>query len=186
MVSMYESLKDLVISRGGTYVPLIVHVKTPDDIITELFNLNHYCSTFLRSVPKHIDKIPVDGNWYMVTVTQPSSETEPDIMLKHDQTMEYFEYNKITVYLAALEHAGAWHIHYAVCSSQYAKNIKRDLCKLLSVKVIDQSKKVRNLREFNGLCNYVLKRNYPDDKTHIRTLVERLEYKEGFGWDLKK
>lgn len=185
LLTSYKSMIAIIEERDGKYLPLIANPKNPDDLITEVINVNQWFSHWVKNQPKHIERIPVDGHWYMITITQPSSQTEFDMMTKHDLALTYFQRNKIEVYLAGLEQAGAWHIHYAVCSPAHLKNTKRDLAKLLQVQIIDVSKQVRNLRDFNGLCNYVLKRNYGEDITHKKNLIERLQYYEGKGWELR-
>lgn len=178
----YFELRDAIKAKGGKYLPLIDDPTTEDGLSLEVLNLNQWFYKWATNLPKHIERIPVDGHWYMITITQPSGESEFDIVQKHEKTMAYLERNKIAVYLAGLEKAGSWHVHYAVCSPVYLKNTKRDLQKLLGVPQIDVSKKVKTLKDFNGLCNYVLKRGYDSDGTHIRDLVTRLEYKDGIGW----
>ena len=63
------------------------------------------------------------GFWYMVTLNCPPEITKDEILRIHPKMMSYFDYHKIGVALAALEHSSIWHIHYAVRCSSYNKNI---------------------------------------------------------------
>lgn len=178
----YKVLVKEVESRGGVYLPLIADPVLVEDIFTEVMNFNSWFLNWAKNIPKVIERVPVEGHWYMVTVTQPAVQSKEEMLAKHELCMAYFERNGIDVYLAGLEKSSIWHVHYALCSSSYFKNVKRDLCKLLGVKSIDVGKRVKHLREFQGMCNYVLKRGYDDDKTHVDNLVKKLDYVEGSGW----
>lgn len=124
------------------------------------------------------------GYWYMVTLNCPPEVTRDDILRIHPKLMLYFEYHKVNVALASLEHSSIWHIHYAVCCPLYNKNLARDLGKIAGYRVY-VSKKVTSLHDYNGLFYYLDK---PDDHQKASTkdsiLIQRVRKVLGSGYVL--
>lgn len=126
------------------------------------------------------------GYLYMVTVTQHSDKTESDMLgLWEHSVLPFVVSQKSKVLLASLEHAGAYHIHFLLQMPKYAKNLKRDLSKAVSGNIIDVGRKITTSKLFSGACKYICKDGYPDDKTHVKMLVEDVYKSEGEGWVLR-
>lgn len=118
----------------------------------------------------------------MITVTTKEGSTRSDLLMLHEQFMEYMQ-TRATVQHAVVEKSNIWHIHYVVnYKSTHVKNLQRDLKKTLNT-IVDVARKVTSLKRFNGMCKYVLKREYIEKGgTHIDTLIDGITYvpKKGY------
>lgn len=115
------------------------------------------------------------GNWYMVTITSKPSATRDDLISSFAELQSYMA-ERGHIQHAVMEKSNIWHIHAMVSLNTYAKNLQRDLSRHLGV-IVDVSKKVTNAKRFNGLCKYILKREYLEKgHTHDSTLIEGVIY----------
>lgn len=124
------------------------------------------------------------GAWHMLTVTTPAGSHESVIKSHHADIMQYCNEHDIRVYLAALEKSSIWHIHYAICAPNGLGNAKRDLNRLIPHR-LEFGKKCKTLKSFNGLCNYVTKRLYPNDTTAVKMIIEDILYVPGKGYQIQ-
>lgn len=132
-----------------------------------------------RGIPK--------GNWYMITVTSLGGSTRDDMLLIHQQFVDYMtQRNKGIIVHTVLEKAGEWHTHSAVNLSASKKNLERDLRKHLGV-LVKIDPKVTTLKRWNGLCNYVLKRTYTEKSETVDShLIDGIGYEPTQGYYFKK
>lgn len=149
-----------------------------------LMELNKWLHNKVKSTVSAASGVP-PGNWYMVTVTTPKDSSQEHCEQIHDQAMELFNYKKIEVFYASLEKSAIYHVHYIVNIPGTTKNLERDLRKACDGYIVQIEKKVNSLLKWNGLCKYVMKREY-DEKadTVIKTLINRIQYQEGSGYTL--
>lgn len=175
-----------ILGRLGVAPPLNTEIDQSIDVTTAqnrcrelgLFTTN----AILRGIP---NKGFPAGNWYMVTLTQKDTETKEDILERHNKAMEYFRYSHIDVFHAALEKSNIFHIHYVCKFPNLKKNEQRDL-QSITKRRVQIERKVNSLQAWNGLCKYVMKRDYNEEKsdTKVEALVSRIEYSEGKGYTL--
>lgn len=186
LVAYLENLRPLL--RDMAYDQADVDISNMD--------LSTATSTFLRAsmyFAKHYkdyelsppkENVPV-GCWYVVTLTVPDKEPRSALNTVYGKAMEFFQERNIDVYLSSIEHSNIWHAHLLVCARNYAKNMSRDLTKFVGYRA-QVERKISNARRFNGACNYITKRGYPDDTTHVELIEEKLEYIHKKGWCLKE
>lgn len=137
---------------------------------------------FQHCVAPQLNKGYPSGNWYMITVTSKKGDGRSDMMQTHERFCDYMETRGQVVH-ACLEKSSIWHIHY-VCNvkSHCVKNLQRTLNRHLGV-VVDVARKVTSLKKFNGMCKYVLKREYEvKGATHEATLIDGIKYVEKEGY----
>lgn len=178
----YLKCHTVAVSVLGYDEPLLEMTSSVGDLQMALLELNRFIHANAYKVSVS-DSLP-PGYLYMATVTQPSNLNEADAVRLHQKAMQFFKSAKIRVYLASLEHSAIWHIHYLICCPSYSKNLARDLGKAVGTRVAVE-RKITTAKRWNGACNYVTKRGYPNDETHVRMLIEELEYLEGKGWSFK-
>lgn len=124
------------------------------------------------------------GSWHMLTITSPTGSDESVIMSHHDIVIDYCKHHDIKIYLAALEKSSIWHIHYAICCPNGLGNLKRDLKKKIPHR-FEVGKKCKSLRTWNGLCKYILKRDYADDTTAVKMIIEDIIYVPKKGYQIR-
>lgn len=184
----YETNLHIIDDNKWVYVPLIeVDESTDQDLFTaEFISITGFVSHQLSIMSASCNKGFPPGFWYMCTVTTKSGSDKDTVMLIHKNVLEFFDTKKIEVYAAALEKSSIWHIHYIVKLPSFVKNEARDLGKVTGTRVRFE-KKVRNLKMWNGLCKYVYKREYIKEKTDtcVEMLIDRIEYQEGHGYQIK-
>lgn len=153
-----------------------------EDFQNSATELNDY---FLKLVVPTLNKNFPAGSWYLVTVTTPSGSTRADLYQVHLKFIDYMK-SKATVQHAVIEKSAIWHCHYMINLNQaHAKNLQRDLRKACGV-LVDVQRKVTSAQRFNGLCKYILKRDYEAEKedTHVSTIIQGVTYIEGHGYKL--
>lgn len=183
LYEVYKQAHEVAVTVLSYTEPLLTLGVPEVDIQNALMELNSYMSANAYRMNAAADAVP-PGFWYMATVTQSSELTEADAVRLHQKVMQFFQSAKIKVYLASLEHSAIWHTHYLICCSSYSKNLQRDLGKCTGTRV-QIERKITSSKKWAGACNYVTKRGYPGDSSHVRMLVEELEHTEGKGWGFK-
>lgn len=181
--TLYKDACQLVESKGFPF----------DAVDVDILDIDSMQREFLR-LQSHMYKVAMkntssggapNGNWYMLTTTSLPSQTIDIVLENHQKVLKYFLHKNIDVFYAALEQSSIYHVHYIIRMYHYAKNEGRDISKIIGVRT-RLEKKVRNLKQFNGLCKYVLKREYIAEKasTQVRPLVDCIKYEEGMGYVL--
>lgn len=152
-----------------------------EDIYKEIYHMQKLCVSEVTKNKQNPGFPP--GHWYMVTITQKSSEDEDHIMTLHQKAMGYFSLHQIIPYVAALEKSNIYHIHYICKFPQPKKNEQRDLTRLLGRRV-QIEKRVNTLKQWNGLNKYIKKAGYDPEKadTSLKLLIARITYEEGKGY----
>jgi len=170
--------------KSDIYQPLITETHLP-----ALMDIIRYAQ---RELSKANRGFPA-GFWYMGTLTSKPEDTKEDVLKNHLKIMSKLGDQ---VKHAALEKSNIYHVHYILCLKDYARNISRDVQNetkrsfKLGGKGADGTKIVlaKTLRQFQGLCKYVLKRDYTEDKTQtqVEMLYDNCVYEEGKGYSFKK
>lgn len=183
LYEVYKNAHEVAVTVLSYTQPLLTPEHSEVDVQTALMELNSYISANAYKLKASDEAVP-PGYWYMATVTQSSSLGEADAVRLHQTAMQYFQSAGVKVYLASLEHSAIWHMHYLICCSTYSKNLARDLGKATKTRV-QIERKISSAKKWAGACNYIAKRNYADDSTHVRMLVEELVHTDGKGWGFK-
>lgn len=185
LADAYDTLLSMSVAKGFKYLRVEPNVET---IQLELMDLNAKVYQWQSSLPKiHDNPLFPPGNWYMVTVTNPADKDKAWALSIHDKALEYFEEQKIEVWYAVLEKSNIFHTHYVCRFPHYVKNEARGLKAACMGQIVRIEKKVRNLHQWNGLCKYVMKKDYDKEKadTHLETLISRIAFNEGLGYQLE-
>lgn len=124
------------------------------------------------------------GFWYMATLTSKPEDTKDDILKNHLKIMELLGDQ---VKHAALEKSNIYHVHYILCLKDYKRNISRDV-QSQTKRNFKVEKNAKTLKQFQGLCKYVLKRDYSEDKTQtqVEMLYDNCYHEEGRGYLFRK
>ena len=124
------------------------------------------------------------GFWYMATLTSKPDDEKEDVLKNHLKIMEHFGDQ---VKHASLEKSNIWHVHYILCLKDYKRNSSRDVQNKVK-RNFKIEKPAKTLKQFQGLCKYVLKRDYAEDKTQtqVEMLYDNCYYEEGKGYKFKE
>lgn len=169
------------------YVPLSDNISSLDALRAELLYANKCLVTVARRQVGLSSKKPrdfPDGNFYMLTVTSLPTEDLEAIKDKYDKTVLFLADKDFSVCHAVIEKSNIFHFHAVVHSTKLKLNLERDLTKFLGV-IVKINRVADTNKLFNGLCKYVLKREYLEKgHTYISTLKEGISYKKGQGYKI--
>lgn len=123
------------------------------------------------------------GNWYMLSLNPPNATTRAQVEKIHQEFLDYMNSHKKGIVVhSVLEKASQWHTHSIVNLYDSKTNLERDLSKFLMFRV-HIGKKNNSLKDYNALCKYVLKREYPEKgETAVATLIDGIAYVKGKGY----
>ncbi len=124
-----------------------------------------------------------EGYWYMATLTSMPDDTVEELYKNYEKVLEYFQGQVVH---AVHEKSSIHHIHFILRLKNIKhKNVNRDVTRMCQRRFVVE--KVANaLRKYRGLCKYVLKREYQEDKasTFIKTLKEGVKHSDEKGYYL--
>lgn len=168
-------------SKVGVMYSMPLEPKTESDKQAVLMDMHKY---FRECLIPYMNKGFPPGNWYLITITsEKASATRDDVIHYFDEFVSYLA-GKGTVQHAVVERSSIWHVHALVNLKKYAKNLQRDLTAHLGVRV-HVARKATNAKLFNGLCKYILKREYEEKGgTYDSTLLIGITYAKGQGYSL--
>ncbi len=161
--------------KSNIYQPLMTTTHLP-----ALMDIIRYAQ---RELSKANRGFPA-GFWYMGTLTSKPQDTKEDVMKNHLKIMSKLGDQ---VKHAALEKSNIYHVHYILCLKDYKRNISRDV-QAETKRNFKVEKPVKTLKQFQGLCKYVLKRDYTEDKTQtqVEMLYDNCVYEDGKGYSFKR
>ncbi len=161
--------------QSDIYQPLI-----PTTHLPALMDIIRYAQ---RELSKANRGFPA-GFWYMATLTSKPEDTKEEVMKNHLKIMSKLGDQ---VKHAALEKSSIYHVHYILCLKDYKRNISRDV-QQETKRNFKVEKPAKTLKQFQGLCKYVLKRDYTEDKTQtqVEMLYDNCVYEEGKGYSFKR
>lgn len=170
-----EHLKYFPFYDKGFYDPL-----KPETHLPALMDIIRYAQ---RELGKSNRGFP-PGFWYMATLTSKPEDPKEEVIKNHLKIMDMLGDQ---VKHASLEKSNIYHVHYILCLKDYKRNLSRDV-QASTKRNFKIEKNARSLREFQGLCKYVLKRDYTDDKasTQVEMLYDNCYHEEGQGYKFKK
>lgn len=183
----YQDLLDRFELKGWLYVPSfdVCHMGC-DHTAFQFEFLNAVSYDLAKYKISNLSKGFPDGIWHMFTLTVPKEKDKAHLLEQHQKALGYFQEHGIDVYHAVIEKSSIFHIHYILRLKVYAKNLSRDVSRLCCKYVCQLEKKVTSLQSWNGLCKYVMKRDYDAEKasTQVETLCSRISYNEGCGYTI--
>lgn len=170
-----QHLKAFPNYKSDIYQPLITETHLP-----ALLDIIGYAQ---RELSKANRGFP-DGYWYMATLTSLPTDPKEEVLKNHDKVMELLGDQ---VKHAALEKSNIYHVHYILCLKDYARNLSRDV-QQKTKRHFKVERPAKTLKQFQGLCKYVLKRDYAEDKTQtqVEMLYDNCYYEDGSGYRFKR
>lgn len=182
-----ERILAILEEKNYDYLPLSDSITTNEALRSELLNANRCLVQVARGKynlpPKKPRDFP-DGNFYMLTVTSLPSEDLKDITSRYDKTLTILKKKDFRVCHAVIEKSNIFHFHAVIWSLDLKINLQRDLANELGV-IVRVNGVANTNKLFNGLCKYVLKREYLEKgHTFISTLQEGITYKKGQGYKI--
>lgn len=151
----------------------------PETHLPALMDIIRYAQRELSKVNRGFPA----GFWYMATLTSKPDDTKDDILKNHLKIMDMLGDQ---VKHASLEKSNIYHVHYILCLKDYKRNISRDV-QAQTKRNFKVEKNAKTLKQFQGLCKYVLKRDYTEDKTQtqVEMLYDNCYYEEGKGYKFR-